>query len=393
LRIVTEAWCPNEACAGFDLEQVYENSRRAPGGSLQPESLMSRPQTGSVARSLRALTLCLIAAAFDAGADEPALSDINYRLGDGFQIPGTGINVGGYATGSYVDPQHAPPRLALDNVSLFVWWDGDNRWKFFSEVELENAFYSRSSSRRDQFQDNGYLSLERLYVEYALTGTSEIRAGKFLTPIGHWNLIHATPLVWTTSRPLVTTLVFPTNMTGVMLTQTLPNLGNGVDYSIYAAGSGELHPNPSQDPFSSAVGAHVDIPLMAGSQLGFSLADFEQSKSRPERKQLAGVDFTWARNRYEFSAEAVYRFSDIGAAYDEKGAFLQMVAPLTDRLYAVGRYETFRTAAERSATRLFVTGLNYRVTPALVLKAEWVASHNNHIGAPDGLLCSISVLL
>jgi hypothetical protein len=72
---------------------------------------------------------------------------------------------------------------------------------------------------------------------------------------------------------------------------------------------------------------------------------------------------------------------------------VQLVAPLTEKLYAVGRYETFRVAAERSPTQLLVTGLNYRITPSLVLKAEWISSKDNTIRAPDGLLCSIAILL
>ncbi|HEX3123437.1 MAG TPA: hypothetical protein VHQ21_09065, partial [Rhodanobacteraceae bacterium] len=207
------------------------------------------------------------------------------------------------------------------------------------------------------------------------------------------NLIHATPLVWTTSRPLITTLVFPTNMTGAMLTQTLPNIGNGIEYSIYGSAGDELHPNPELDTFSSALGAHVNIPFLGGGQFGFSVADFEQDKTRFERKQLVGLDYSWSRNRYEISAEAVYRFSDQGSTRDEKGAFVQLVAPLTEKLYAVGRYETFRVAAERSPTQLLVTGLNYRITPSLVLKAEWISSKDNTIRAPDGLLCSIAILL
>jgi hypothetical protein len=352
--------------------------------------LIPRSHFASVVRRLTAL--CLVLAAYQAAGDEVPLSDINYRLGEGFQIPGTGINFGGYATGTYDVPQDAPSRLALDNLSLFVWWEGDGRWKFFSELELENALYTRPSHRRDMRENDGYLSLERLYVDYALTDATNVRAGKFLTPIGHWNLIHATPLVWTTSRPLVTTLVFPTNMTGIMVTQTLPTVGNGIEYSVYGSSGNDLHTNPAQDPFSNVFGAHVNFSLQAGGQLGFSYADFEQARTRPERKQLLGVDFEWSRNRYEVSAEAAYRSSDIGGSRDERGAFVQAVAPLAEKLYAVGRYETFRTATEQTSTQLLVAGLHYRITPALVLKAEWVASKNNRVGAPDGFMSSVAVL-
>jgi hypothetical protein len=310
-------------------------------------------------------------------------------LGGGYEVPGSSWHFGGYATASYSDPRSGDPRVAVDNLSLFLWWEGDSRWKFFSEFEYENPLSNHSGNR---FEDD-YLSWERAYLEYALTDSITVRGGKFLTPIGHWNLIHATPLVWTTSRPLATTLAFPTNMTGVMVTSTIPSIANGMDISFYGSTGSEIRPNPDLDPFSSAIGAHVTLSLGGESQIGFSYADFEQEKSRPERKQLAGVDFLWSRDRVELSGEAVYRSSSIGGSFDERGGFLQLVVPLSARLYAVGRYENFRLSRDDESTRLWVTGLNFRIRPAIVLKAEWVDAHHDTIDAPHGFLTSISILL
>lgn len=339
----------------------------------------------------RLLALILATAAMAPGrcaADENSGADIGYRLGNGLQIPGTGWTLGGYATGSYDNLSDASARVNLDNLSLFAWWEGDSRFKFFSELELEDfAQTMRASGGHDD-----YLSLERLYLDYALTDTATVRAGKFLTPVGRWNLIHATPLVWTTSRPLVTTLPFPTNMTGLMLTGNAPVFGSGIEYAFYSAGNSDLRTNPDLDAFSTAVGGHVSIPTGPRGQIGFSYSDFEQKHMRFERKHLYGVDYFWTRNRWELSMEAIYRTSDLGGRWDEKGGYVQLAAPLADRLYAVGRYELFRSANQPNATELRVLGLNYRLRPALVLKVEWVGSTHNTVRAPDGLLSSISVL-
>jgi hypothetical protein len=346
-----------------------------------------RTRLAAVARVIAAFGLALGCAGM-AAADN-AFPDINYRLGEGLRLADTGFSLGGYATASHENLNHAPARTALDNLSLFVWWQGDGRWKFFSELDYENVLASPSS---DQPGEDRYLALERLYVDYALSDTTTLRAGKFLTPIGRWNLIHATPLVWTTSRPLVTTEIFPTNATGLMLNGTLPRLADGAEYSLYASKDTELRPNPALDPFYEAIGAHIALPLFVDGQVGFSYAAFEQKKTRDEKKRLAGVDFLWSRNRYEFSAEGVYRFSDNGSEWDEKGAFAQLVIPLSERVYAVGRYELFRQALETRTTRLWVAGLNVRITPAIVLKAEWNGSAHNTIDAPEGFMSSLSIL-
>jgi opacity protein-like surface antigen len=332
-------------------------------------------------------TVCMALMGFQAAADETAFPDLNYRLGEGLRLADTGFSLGGYATASYENLRHAPSRTALDNLSLFVWWQGESRWKFFSEFDYENVLASRSQEGEDR-----YLALERLYLDYAVTDTTTLRVGKFLTPIGRWNLIHATPLVWTSSRPLITTQTFPTNATGLMVNGTLPAVANGTEYSLYASNGNEIRPNPALDPFSGAIGAHVTFPVLANAQVGFSYASFEQEKTRGEKKQLVGLDFLWSRNRYEVSAEGIYRFSDNGSDWDEKGAFGQLVVPLSEKLYAVARYEIFRKAQETLTTHLWVAGLNYRVTPAVVLKAEWVGSTHNHIDAPEGFLSSVSLL-
>jgi len=340
-----------------------------------------------LARVLAILGLLLGVQQACADEDVPSLGA--YRLGEGYRLGDTGFTLGGYATITSEDLRHAPSRTALDNTSLFVWWEGEGRWKFFSEIDYENVLATRSSDREG---DKRYLALERLYFDYAYSDNTSVRIGKLLTPIGRWNLIHATPLVWTTSRPLITTVSFPGNVTGLMVNGSLPKLGNGVEYSIYGSAGGEIRANPVLDPFNEVIGAHVSMPVFEDGQLGFSYAAFEQKKTRGEEKQLAGIDFVWSRHRYEISAEGIYRFSDNGSAWDEKGAFLQLVAPLSERLYAVGRYEVIRKARESVSTKLWVAGLNYRVSRALVLKAEWVGSKDNQIDAPEGFMSSLSIL-
>jgi hypothetical protein len=358
-----------------------------PPTAARPGRPPRKPRVAAVVQW--AAAVCLALSGLHARADETAFSDFDYRLGEGLRVADTGFSLGGYATASYSHLRHAPSRVALDNLSLFVWWQGESRWKFFSEFDYENVLASNSAGQEGE---DHYLALERLYLDYAVTDATTVRAGKFLTPIGRWNLIHATPLVWTTSRPLVTTRTFPTNATGLMVNGTVPAVAHGVEYSLYASKENQLRPNPDLDPFYEAVGAHVTVPLLADGQVGFSYASFEQEKTRGENKQLVGADFVWSRNRYELSAEGVYRLSDIGNSWDEKGGFVQLVAPLSERLYAVGRYEIFRQALETQTTHLWVTGLNYRITPAVVLKAEWIGSSHNRIDAHEGFMSSLSLL-
>jgi hypothetical protein len=190
----------------------------------------------------------------------------------------------------------------------------------------------------------------------------------------------------------VTTLAFPTNVTGLMVSGTFEAAGRPIEYSVYGSSGDEVRPNPALDTFHEALGLRAVTPVFTHGQAGFSYVSFEQSKTRTERKQLYGLDFFWSRDRFEVSAEGVYRVLHDAGNQNEGGGFVQLVAPLADRVYAIARYETYRQTQQATPCVLWVTGLSFRVNPAVVLKAEWVSVRHNDIGAPDGFLSSISVI-
>ncbi|QID16254.1 hypothetical protein G3580_00615 [Nitrogeniibacter mangrovi] len=359
-------------------QKVHEN---APPAQTGAHPRPHRGRTGRLMRQLGATAAGLCLSAFVHATD--------YQLGQGLRLGDTGFTLGGYSALTLDKLRGEKTRVALDDLSLFVWWESETRWKVFAELDYENVLAHPS---RDREGESRYLALERLYADYAVNDALTLRVGKFLTPIGRWNQIHATPLVWTTSRPLITEKTFPTNVTGLMATGTIAAMGDGIEYAVYGSRGNEIRVNPAIDPFTEVVGARVTVPVTADSRLGVSVARFEQEAHRDESKRLLGLDFMWAREGYEFSAEAVYRRSDEGGTRDEKGAFAQLVVPLTERLAAVGRLEAFHQAGSTDTVRIGVLGLNYHYTPAIVFKGEWVGTQDNRIDAPHGVMTSVSVL-
>jgi len=333
--------------------------------------------------------LALLLGNVPAWGDE-TLSDADYQPGKGWRIPGTGFSLGGYASAGIENDRRRHASVGVDDFSLFVHWENDGKLRLFSELDLEKPLAWESS--RGLTTHHAYLALERLYGDYLYSEKLNFRAGKFLTPIGRWNVIHAAPLVWTTSRPLITEHTFPTNATGAMAYGTLPVMGREIDYSVYTAIGGEWRPNPKLDPFSEAYGVHLSMPTSGLGEFGVSYANFEQEKSSGERKNLLGLDYFWSQNRYEVSAEMAYRFSDEGRQSDEKGLFIQGVAPISDRCYAIGRYEYYDQAGPAPGMSLWLAGLAMRLSPAMILKAEYSHATHNEIRAPEGLFASFAIL-
>lgn len=326
-------------------------------------------------------------ASTDVGFDPMAQ---RYQLGHGLRLGDSGFVLGGYATASLAEHAEAGDNARLDSLSGFLWWDGGGRWHAFSELEAENAIVADDDHATTRQAE---LELERLYVDYTASDLIKLRGGKFLTPVGRWNLIHASPLVWTTARPLITEKTFPTNATGAMVYGTLPWTEDGVEYSVYYSPGEELARDKDIDTFEEAVGAHLSFSPLPHLHAGVSYVNFEQRRSPDEHRNLYAFDAVWSWHRYEISGEYHYRLTQSGPDdRDERGFYVQAVAPLGERLYAVGRYESFhRSGAERDVN-IYLGGFNYRLRPALIFKAEYSRATDNDLDVRDGLLGSIAVL-
>ncbi|MBI3367876.1 MAG: hypothetical protein HY021_05355, partial [Burkholderiales bacterium] len=191
-------------------------------------------------------------------ADCPEPGALHYEFGRGLRLGDSGFTLGGYATLELRDQRAAPLKLKASHASAFVWWEGVDRLKVFGELDLLNA--SGSESGNSDANDRR-VSLERLYADYAFDDALSLRAGKFLTPIGRWNLFHASPLVWTSTDPLVTRSVFPHNVTGLQASGQLPLFGRALGYALYGADGQRWHVDRWQDPFTMVRGGHLGVPL------------------------------------------------------------------------------------------------------------------------------------
>ncbi|MDB5907805.1 MAG: hypothetical protein JWP34_1919 [Massilia sp.] len=312
-----------------------------------------------------------------------------YVLGQGLRLGDSGITVGGYGSLEYQRTGERAAHPSLTHVSAFVWWEGESRLKFFAEVDNQA---NHTAEHEAEPGESRYVSIERAYFDYTFSDVVTLRTGKYLTPIGRWNQNHADPLVWTTSRPLITGDLFPNNATGVMALGSVPVLGRQAGYFVYASVCSELRPDPAQDEFNRSYGVHLNVPIGEHLQAGVSYAGFSQGGMRQEQQRLLGVDFIWAAHGVELSGEALYRRSDEGAGRDAKGGFVQAVLPLTSRLSAIGRFESMTNPSDPDVHERAVLGLNFRSSRALSLKLELVRDTGRDQNAPIGLLSSVSVL-
>ena len=171
----------------------------------------------------------------------------------------------------------------MSTLSTLIAWDLWSRVRFLAELELEDIVIAekgrRLRSRGDPFE------VERMYADFFASDALVLRVGKFLTPVGRWNEIHADPLVWTTSRPTITFRPFSEDTTGLMLHGTLTPFGHDLAYMVYGAFPEDLDPDEAEgaSEFEEGLGLHVRYHL-GSVEIGASYANFvREEESEIER--------------------------------------------------------------------------------------------------------------
>src|SRR5439155_890461 len=178
------------------------------------------------------------------------------------------------------------------DLSLFFIWDPTKRLHLFSELDVVEQ--DEPDVARRTFQT------ARLYGDLAALDWLDLRVGKFLTPVGRWNLIHARPLVWTTSRPLVTELPFDRFTTGAMLFGSrFPGTGT-LTYSLYGQFTDQFDAEPEPQAVDRSVGGRLEYASLGGWSVGGSYLSFTDAG---RWRHLTGLDTLWQRGPLELMGE------------------------------------------------------------------------------------------
>ena len=311
------------------------------------------------------------------------VGELRYTPGHGLRIGDTGLTLGGYTNLNLTRDDGGPAIFSLDDLSFFVAWDPAPRVHLFSELELEDLVDVDDHGRRSA---SSYTT-ERLYGDFVLSDSASIRVGKFLTPVGRWNVIHAQPLVWTTSRPLVTEVPFDPHTTGAMLFGSLFPDGGGLTWQVFGQFTDQFDPAPTIQPADRSAGARLEWATRGGWSLGGS---YLASSDPRGWRHLEGLDGLWRRDGLELMGELAVVEPRRGSR--QWGLYLQAVQEVVQRVYLVGRYEHFDEATAGPAVEIGVVGLAYKPLPYVVVKAEYLFSNHRTEEEPPGVKTSLAIL-
>lgn len=315
-----------------------------------------------------------------------AIGDIEYRPGRGLKIGDSGFTLGGFSTLTADRAEGDRGRFRFDDLDLFLFFDPTPYVHVFSDVTFEKLVEIDDSG--GQRSSAASASVDRLYGDLNLNDHVNFRLGKFLTPVGRWNQVPAEPLVWTTSRPLVTNRPFDEHVTGAAFWGSVFPLGGALTYTLYGQFLEALTPSSNKPPADKSAGARADFSTLKGWSVGSSYFAF----SRNGRwEHLSGVDGLWRHDRLELSGEFLAGHGD---PYGRRivGLYLQGVVRLVTHLYAVGRYEYFDSGPHEPGLDLYDLGVAWRPISFLILKVDYlVASRHSQLANP-GIYGSIALL-
>lgn len=317
------------------------------------------------------------------------LGRLEFTPGRGLRVGDTNLVLGGYSTVELSREEGGRTAFGLSDLSLFVIWDPLPRLHLFAELEGEDLVVVRDAGGNPTAGAD-YVT-ERLYADVTvMPDRLTARVGKFLTPIGRWNVIHAQPLVWTTSRPVVTLLPFDQHTTGIMLIGDLPTLRGTTTWSAYGqftdqldAGDVEGFETPQA---TRAGGARLQWTSVAGPSLGTSYESFLRDG---RWRHLTGLDGAWHTDRVDLMSEFVYEATSGGPAV--WGLYTQAAVETVPHVFLVGRYEHY-ARRRKPAVDLGVAGLAWRPYPFLVGKVEYVFANHRLDASPPGFRSSFSIL-
>jgi len=308
----------------------------------------------------------------------------DYEPGRGLPLFHDRLTIGGYVAVDAAFLDDSRDELVVDDLSAFLTLRLTDHWLLFTEAELEDPVHIESGG----FGSGDHLfNLERLYSQWLAGEHVRLRIGQMLTPFGIWNVIHAEPLVWTSSRPIATAEFFDTSVTGMEATLFAPV--TAFDLIITAFGQVTPQIDDSHDPQKArrAVGARAEAGTSSGVRVGASVVHFHDHVDHRDETTF-GVDAFWTARLVELSSEIAINAPDSGHATG--GGYAQIVWHAGLNLHPFVRVEYVDLRGFDRVPVVF--GAAWKPYDAIVFKLEGILGGDDTSLGGDGVLSSFSML-
>lgn len=308
----------------------------------------------------------------------------DYQLGLGYKLNDK-MTVGGYFSLEYGKGDKVD-ELVLDDLAFLAYGSLTSNFSYFFELEsVEPYIYDFET---DKSETNFPPSIERLYGDFKFSDTANLRVGKFITPIGYWNLQPINVLRDTTSNPRYSRETFPKFLTGIDLHGYTP-FDSDLSYHFFVQGTKDLDDTYINIPIDKHIGLSLNKQLTSNWHAGMSIGQYKQTDDT--EVQYLQFNARWEVGTYRVSVEAIANHLDrpVLSTEHKRSSYVQLEKRLSDHHTLIARYEYFKDNLNSEKETIGILGYSYRPVFPVSLKAEY----QWHSDSSDNqLLTSFSVL-
>jgi len=313
------------------------------------------------------------------------------------------LKISGYADVEY--RTYANPTdedgFRLHHFSLFFKKQINEKWRFFSEIEFEDApFIEFKDSSSCKSNCSGKIFVEAVNIDYEWTPQTALRFGRFFTPAGIWSIDHYPPFVPTQERPLHIRKMFPQLVDGLDVFGNIPLGGSFLSYDLFV-GNGEGNTGKQDKNSKKAVGLNLNFtfPVLSNTEFGatFYQDTLNDSATVNGEKSIAGIHTKLSAGGFTLQAE--YADGTItpltGGEFDTTGYYGQISYDYVKWLFGL-RYDFYEknSTIVNGADIRNVFFINYRVDKDIVIKLEHIENEpEDSSGNTHFTIASVAIYL
>jgi len=308
-----------------------------------------------------------------------------YELGHGIRLD-NGMNIGGYFSSEF-ESGKTSDTLTLDDLAIMAYGDINPSFSYLAELESV-GFYHKNLTNGTDGGDQKF-HVERLYGDWQINESFNLRFGKQITPIGYWNLEPINVLRDTSSNPLYAMLLFPRFLTGIDINGYLPG-SDETTYHLFGQSTHDLDDEYINIPNTHFYGFSVDKEFSMQTSGGGSIGEYI-TLANSERTRFVQGQFRFDNGEWKLTTEAMVAKTEYasGPAGTTTAGYAQLLYRLNPQHAVVGRYEYFDRRRDDYTDNIGIVGYSYRPVYPVSLKGEY---QWHSISDENRFLCSFSVL-
>jgi len=279
------------------------------------------------------------------------------------------LRVSGYIDVEYIMSKDDDNRFRMHHMSLFFQKKISDKWKFFSEIEFEDAPLFKSGT------EQGKIFVEAVNLDYSFMPEAIFRFGRFFTPAGIWSVDHYPPFVPTQERPGHIRNIFPQLSDGAMVYGTFNIGGHYLNYdAFYVNGEGnDGHGDANAEKGMGLKGSAIlNVPMFSHLELGGTVySDAKDTKNGDQEKLALGAHAKLKISDFAFQTEAAYaKFTgDTSDKATRSGYYAQLI--WEPAMWSIGaRHDNYYDRSNSDAKVTNSVFANYRFNTNLVVKVE-----------------------